>query len=80
MSVITIPKPLRERLGDEATESFVSVIKEIEKDTRIELVTKADFKELEGDVKLLKWMIGFIITMNIGILLLLIRVLSVLPK
>jgi bifunctional DNA-binding transcriptional regulator/antitoxin component of YhaV-PrlF toxin-antitoxin module len=30
MSVITIPKPLRDRLGDEAVESFAMLLKEVE--------------------------------------------------
>lgn len=42
MSVIAIPKPLREKLGDEASDALVEVIKEIEK--KDELVTK-DFLE-----------------------------------
>jgi hypothetical protein len=36
--------------------------------------------KLEGDVKLVKWMMETLITMNIGIILMLIKVLSALPK
>jgi hypothetical protein len=36
--------------------------------------------KIEGDLKLLKWMIGAIITMNTGIILMLIKVLSSLPR
>ena len=36
--------------------------------------------KLEGDLKLIKWMLGVLITMNIGIILMLIKVLSSLPK
>jgi hypothetical protein len=59
MSVITIPKPLREKLGDEASDAFVEVIKEIEK--KDEIVTK-DFLErrlAELKTDLLKWMFLF---------------------
>lgn len=33
--------------------------------------------KIEGDLKLLKWMTGALITMNIGVLLMLVKVLSV---
>lgn len=59
MSVIAIPKPLREKLGDEASDALVEVIKEIEK--KDELVTK-DFLErrlAELKTDLLKWMFFF---------------------
>ena len=36
--------------------------------------------KMDGDLKLLKWMTGALITMNIGIILMLIKVLSALPK
>lgn len=36
--------------------------------------------KMEGDLKLLKWMTGALITMNIGIILMLIKVLSALPR
>ncbi len=36
--------------------------------------------KLEGDIKLIKWMIGVLVTMNIGIILMLIKVLSSLPE
>lgn len=56
MTVIAIPKPLREKLGDEASDAFVEVIKEVKK--KDELVTK-DFLErrlAELKTDLLKWM------------------------
>lgn len=34
MAVIAIPSPLREQLGDKATEAFVSVLKELDRDSR----------------------------------------------
>lgn len=36
--------------------------------------------KIEGDLKVLKWMTGSLITMNIGIILMLIKVLSALPR
>ncbi len=53
MVVIIIPKPLREKLSDEATEAFVTVIKEVEHDSgrfTNELITKAEFKEEIGKI------------------------------
>jgi bifunctional DNA-binding transcriptional regulator/antitoxin component of YhaV-PrlF toxin-antitoxin module len=31
MSVIAIPKPLREKLGDDATDALVQIVRELEK-------------------------------------------------
>ncbi len=42
MAVITIPKPLREKLGDEATDAFTEVIKEIDLDARKEALAIAE--------------------------------------
>ncbi len=42
MAVITIPKPLREKLGDEATDAFTNVIKEIDLDARKEALAIAE--------------------------------------
>ncbi len=42
MAVITIPKPLREKLGDEATDAFTEVIKEIDLDARKEALGIAE--------------------------------------
>jgi len=36
--------------------------------------------KIEGDLKVIKWMMGAIVTMNIGIILMLVKVLSELPK
>lgn len=36
--------------------------------------------KIEGDLKVIKWMLGVLITMNIGIILMLVKVLSELPK
>jgi bifunctional DNA-binding transcriptional regulator/antitoxin component of YhaV-PrlF toxin-antitoxin module len=42
MPVITIPKALRERLGDEAVESFVLLLKEIEHEGRKDALVLAE--------------------------------------
>lgn len=36
--------------------------------------------KIEGELKVIKWMLGILITMNIGIILMLIKALSVLPR
>ncbi len=61
MAVITIPRALREKLGDDATDAFVEVIREIEPDTdKIkqnlvkEVATKDDIMALKDDINALK--------------------------
>jgi len=44
MSVIAIPKPLRDRLGDEAADSFVMLLKEIESEGRKDALIIAEEK------------------------------------
>ncbi|MBF0608268.1 MAG: DUF1640 domain-containing protein [Candidatus Magnetobacterium sp. LHC-1] len=72
MSVITIPKALRDKLGDEGTDAFIKVINDAGLDNRRELATKEDLFKLEGRLKddianiksellLLKWMMGILI-------------------
>ncbi|KJU81460.1 hypothetical protein MBAV_006347, partial [Candidatus Magnetobacterium bavaricum] len=51
MSVITIPRVLRETLGDEATEAFVKVISEVGLDSRRDLATKEDLFKVELNLK-----------------------------
>ncbi len=76
MSVISIPKPLREKLGDEATDAFVEVIREIELESKKELATKDDIRALkdniikiEGEIKLIKWMIGVMLAGVVSLVL-----------
>jgi bifunctional DNA-binding transcriptional regulator/antitoxin component of YhaV-PrlF toxin-antitoxin module len=42
MSVITIPKPLRDKLGDEAAESFAMLLKEVEFEGRKDALVIAE--------------------------------------
>ncbi len=51
MSVITIPRVLRDKLGEEATEAFVKVISEAGLDTRRDLATKDDLFKVETRLK-----------------------------
>ncbi|MBF0318196.1 MAG: hypothetical protein HQL01_00115 [Nitrospirae bacterium] len=57
MSVIAIPKSLREKLGDEATEDLVKVINEVDSSSRKDLATKADLESAKSEM--LKWMFLF---------------------
>ncbi len=75
MSVIAIPRPLRERLGEDATDAFVEVIKELEIDSHRGLATKEDIALLKEDItkvivrivsveselKLIKWIMGIML-------------------
>ncbi|MBF0318594.1 MAG: hypothetical protein HQL01_02145 [Nitrospirae bacterium] len=47
MSVIAIPKPLRERLGDDGVDALVAVINEANLSARDNLATKSDIAALE---------------------------------
>jgi hypothetical protein len=58
MPVISIPKPLRERLGDEGTEALISVLDKLEHEIKDDLATKRDLKELE--LRLVKWVAGML--------------------
>ncbi len=73
MAVITIPKPLRDKLGDEATEGFIEVIEKVDSDARKDLATKADIlqvkTELEGELKLIKLMLGILIAGVISLIM-----------
>ncbi|MBF0457544.1 MAG: hypothetical protein HQK99_06580 [Nitrospirae bacterium] len=66
MSVIAIPKSLREKLGDEATEDLVKIINEADLSSRKDLVTKADLEAAKSE--LLKWSFIFWVS-QIGILI-----------
>ncbi|MBF0319309.1 MAG: hypothetical protein HQL01_05850 [Nitrospirae bacterium] len=54
MSVIAIPKSLREKLGDEASEAFVDIINKVDGESKKELATKADIAALKSDILLLE--------------------------
>jgi hypothetical protein len=51
MAIITIPRVLVEKLGNDGSDALAEVIKEVERDAHKELATKADIKELEGKLK-----------------------------
>ncbi|MEO5361285.1 MAG: hypothetical protein H7843_12710 [Nitrospirota bacterium] len=64
MSVIAIPKSLREKLGDEATEDLVKVINEADSASRKDVATKEDIANLKAEIEkskseTLKWMFLF---------------------
>ncbi|MBV6343537.1 LA_3696 family protein [Candidatus Magnetobacterium casense] len=76
MSVITIPKALRDKLGDEGTDAFIKVINEAGLDTRRDLATKDDIAKLserivkiEGELTLIKWMLGLILACVISLVM-----------
>ncbi|MBF0318100.1 MAG: DUF1640 domain-containing protein [Nitrospirae bacterium] len=51
MTVLAVPKVLRERLGDEATDAFVRFINEAGIDTRKELASKEDVTRLREELR-----------------------------
>ncbi|MCG6552125.1 MAG: hypothetical protein L7F77_07340 [Candidatus Magnetominusculus sp. LBB02] len=68
MSVITIPRVLREKLGEDGAEALVNIINETDSTSRRDLATKADLSEEVGKLRLeieksskenIKWMFLF---------------------
>ncbi|KJR42168.1 hypothetical protein MCHI_001935 [Candidatus Magnetoovum chiemensis] len=51
MPVIAIPKPLREKLGEDAIDAFISVINNAGFDSRKDLATKDDLNALRSATK-----------------------------
>ncbi|WP_420267014.1 hypothetical protein [Candidatus Magnetominusculus dajiuhuensis] len=53
MSVITMPRVLREKLGDEGVDALLTVFSEVSLNTRNDLATKSDIKEMatKSDLK-----------------------------
>lgn len=84
MPILTLPKSIRERLGEEATDAFIEFFKEFEKEIKNDLATKKDIKEIELRIKeveanmevklaqfkveIIKWVAGFLIAQT-GILI-----------
>jgi tetrahydromethanopterin S-methyltransferase subunit G len=50
MVLLTVPRPLREKLGDEATDAFVLVINNLEFESKKDLATKTDILEVKADL------------------------------
>jgi len=83
MGVITIPKPLRDKLGDEATDSLVDILDRLEQSSQRGLATKEDISilkddinsvkleiaETKSDIRLIKWMLGIIIAGILSLIL-----------
>ncbi|MBF0459014.1 MAG: hypothetical protein HQK99_14085 [Nitrospirae bacterium] len=53
MSVITIPRVLRERLGEDGVDALLAVFSEVSLNTRNDLATKTDIKDMatKDDIK-----------------------------
>lgn len=80
MSVIAIPKPLRDKLGEDATDSLIAVLDKFEQSSQKGLATKEDIYNLElkieqkianiqSDIRLMKWMLGVVIAGILSLLL-----------
>jgi bifunctional DNA-binding transcriptional regulator/antitoxin component of YhaV-PrlF toxin-antitoxin module len=83
MSVITIPKPLRDKLGDDATDSLITILDKFEQSSQKGLATKEDIAALKDDINsvkleiaetksdigLIKWMLGIIIAGILSLIL-----------
>ncbi|MBF0458157.1 MAG: hypothetical protein HQK99_09710 [Nitrospirae bacterium] len=53
MSVITIPRVLREKLGEDGVDALLTVFSEVSLNTRTDLATKSDIKDMatKSDLK-----------------------------
>jgi hypothetical protein len=51
MSVITIPKVLRDKLGDDGTDALVKVLNESDSVSGKDYATKADIADVKGEIK-----------------------------
>ncbi|MBF0540229.1 MAG: DUF1640 domain-containing protein [Nitrospirae bacterium] len=80
MSVIAIPKPLRVIICEEATDALITVINKVDIESKNELATKSDIASLEsrlsdritrgeGEIKLLRWMVGFVLAVTMTLIL-----------
>ncbi len=69
--IITMPKILTDKLGDDGAEALIHVINEAESSMRTDLATKADLSEMKAE--LLKWMVIMWITQISAIALLFIK-------
>ncbi|KJR40606.1 hypothetical protein MCHI_003494 [Candidatus Magnetoovum chiemensis] len=52
MPLITMPKVLREKLGEDGADAFASVIKNLETDWRKDLATKEDLMKETNSIRL----------------------------
>jgi hypothetical protein len=51
MAVITVPRALREKLGEEGADAFVEVMHSVETESRKDLATKEDLVRSEGSLR-----------------------------
>ncbi|MBF0487902.1 MAG: hypothetical protein HQK98_07050 [Nitrospirae bacterium] len=51
MSVIAIPRALRDKLGDEASEAFVEIFNKVDNESRKELATKSDLENVKLELR-----------------------------
>lgn len=58
--IISIPKILTDKLGNDGADALVHVLNDAETSTKSNLATKADLSEMKAE--LLKWMVLFWVT------------------
>lgn len=80
MSVIAIPKALRDKLGDDATDSLIAILDKFEQSSQKGLATKEDIANLrselkeemalvKSDIKVMKWILGVVIAGILSLIL-----------
>ncbi|MBF0556529.1 MAG: hypothetical protein HQK96_18575 [Nitrospirae bacterium] len=76
MAVITIPRALRDKLGEDGTDAFIEVMQSVETESRKDLATKEDLAKLEGNLRLeieksksdiIKWVAAMLVAQSAAI-------------
>ncbi len=63
MAVISLPRPLREKLGDDGADALVGLLNQVTEGTRADIITlveeKFERRLAEVEARLIKWMFIF---------------------
>jgi hypothetical protein len=54
MTILTIPRPLRDKLGEEATDAFIEVIRNVDFESKRDLATKFDIQDVKAEIQLVR--------------------------
>ena len=54
MTLLTIPRPLRDKLGEEATDAFIEVLKNVDFEGKRDLATKSDIQDVKAEIQLIR--------------------------
>ncbi|MBF0472506.1 MAG: DUF1640 domain-containing protein [Nitrospirae bacterium] len=69
LDTLKLYEDLKGAFTDEQAHKLSDVLKEVEKSRIDALATKADIARIEGQITLLRWMLGFVLAVNVSIAL-----------